>query len=212
MNDGDEKGRSARKSGRALHKRGPKAAARRGALKTTTDAPQKSKLRRVDPETHLLNYRRHFSESSANEEYFRATRAVVTVARRWRKLANERLAGIGQTMARWETLFLVAFSDFGLTQGELARIISVEGPTVVRMLDLLARKGMIVRRQSAIDRRVTTNRITAKGMREIDNIMTITDELRHKILDNVEPQRLAICVDVLHEILNNINTLNVEKP
>jgi MarR family transcriptional regulator for hemolysin len=212
MNDGEGKVRSVGKAGRALHKRGPKAAARRSlAPKTRAEAPAKPRVRRVDPETHLLNYRKHFSDSSANEQYFRATRAIVTVARRWRKLANERLGAIGQTMARWETLFLVAFSDDGLTQGELARIISVEGPTVVRMLDLLAKKGMITRRQSAIDRRVTTNRITPKGMREIGNIMTITDELRRKILDTVDPQRLSVCTEVLHEILQHINTLNEEK-
>jgi MarR family transcriptional regulator for hemolysin len=173
--------------------------------------PETAKAHRTDPQTHLLNYRKHFSESSGNEEYFRATRAIVTTARRWRKLANERVSVIGQTMARWETLFLVAFSDYGLTQGELARLISVEGPTVVRMLDLLAKKGMIVRRQSATDRRVTTNRITAKGMREISNIMAITDELREKIMGNVEPQRLSVCIDVLHEILRNISALHSDK-
>lgn len=189
-----DKVRAIQKAGRSLHKRGPQAA---GSARRARAPTLKADV--------------HFSASSGNDEYFRATRAIVTTARGWRKLANERVSVIGQTMARWETLFLVAFSDYGLTQGELARLISVEGPTVVRMLDLLAKKGMIVRRQSAADRRVTTNRITAKGMREISNIMAITDELREKILGNVEPQRLAICIEVLHEILRNIGALKVSK-
>src|ERR1700744_4593129 len=38
----------------------------------------------------------------------RPPRDTVGAGRRWRKLANERIRPTGHTMARWETLFLVA--------------------------------------------------------------------------------------------------------
>src|SRR5688500_2529533 len=57
---------------------------------------------------HLRNYHRFDAQSEADDDYFRTTRALVVAARRWRKLANDRLKPLHQTMARWETLYLVA--------------------------------------------------------------------------------------------------------
>jgi MarR family transcriptional regulator for hemolysin len=197
---------------RSLLRRGPKAA----HAQHQRGAPSRAvKHRRLpapgDPESvddadrRLRNYREIFNLRTANEAYFRATRAIVTAARRWRKLANERVKVVGQTMARWETLFLVALSGDELTQGELARLISVEGPTIVRMLDVLGKEGLIARRQNSADRRVTTNRITPKGLRAIREIMDITDHLRAEVMGNIDPRRLEVFLDVLTQILRGID-------
>jgi|SRR5450631_1984478 len=179
---------------RIFPKRAPAPPAAAGRRKSVDDADQR-----------VRNYRQHFTEGLDNEALFRATRSIVTAARRWRKLANERVKVIGQTMARWETLFLVALSGDEMTQGDLARLISVEGPTMVRMLDVLAKDGLIVRRQSSTDRRVTTNRITPKGMRAIRDIMAITDKLRSEVMGNIDAGRLEVFLDVLTQILRNID-------
>src|SRR5450631_1642620 len=187
---------------RSLLRRGPRAAPHESKRSASNLAAGESV---DDADRRLRNYRNHFTEGAENEAYFRATRAIVTAARRWRKLANERVKAIGQTMARWETLFLVALSSDEITQSELARLISVEGPTMVRMLDVLAKEGLIVRRQSASDRRVTTNRITAKGMRAIRDIMEITDRLRSEVMGGVDPRQLEVFLDVLTQILRSID-------
>ena len=156
---------------------------------------------------HLINYHRQMGDTGENLLYYNATRSIVVAARRWRKLANERVKAVGQTMARWETLFLVAFSDEELTQSELARLISLEGPTMVRMLDVLARDGLIERSQSESDRRVTINRITPAGLKVIAQIMGITNVVRTEVLADIDPERLAICVDVLGQIMGRLDTL-----
>ena len=191
---------SQRSGPRSLLKRGPKAA-------RAVPKPDGMGLDAAD--IRLRNYRKHFIGGSENETYFRATRAIVTAARRWRKLANDRVKPIGQTMARWETLFLVALSGDEITQGELARLISVEGPTMVRMLDVLAKDALITRRQSSADRRVTTNKITPKGMRAIRDIMEITDKVRSEVMGNIDPRRLEIFIDVSTQILRNIDESSV---
>jgi DNA-binding MarR family transcriptional regulator len=196
---------------RSLLKRGPKAArtqlniAAPGNFKPERASASRTGESVEDADRRLRNYRKHFIEGTENETYFRATRAIVTAARRWRKLANDRVKVVGQTMARWETLFLVALSGDEITQGELARLISVEGPTMVRMLDVLAKEGLIARRQSSTDRRVTTNRITPKGMRAIRDIMAITDKLRIAVMGNIDADRLEIFLDVLTQILRSID-------
>ncbi len=158
-------------------------------------------------ERHLINYHSQFEEGTDNDIFFRTTRAIVVAARRWRKVANDRVKAVGQTMARWETLFLVAFSGEELTQGELARLISVEGPTMVRMLDTLAQDGLIERRQSETDRRVTVNTITPKGHRVIREVMAITNVLRADLLRNIDPERLAITIDTLGLILTRLDEM-----
>jgi len=162
-------------------------------------------------EKHLRNYHRFGGGTEDDDdEYFRITRALVVAARRWRKLANDRIKPLGQTMARWETLYLVAYSDAELNQTELARLIGVEGPTMIRMLDSLAREGLIERQQSHHDLRVTINRITDKGRQVITEIMGITNSLRREVLDGVDIEELRIANRVLSGILRRLEQLTSE--
>ena len=193
---------------RASQKRGPQAARNTDVLSEQTRRLTAFNHDVIEnAERHLVNYHTHFAEGTDDDVYFRTTRAIVVAARRWRKVANDRVKAVGQTMARWETLFLVAFSGEELTQGELARLISVEGPTAVRMLDLLAQDGLIERRQSETDRRVTTNRITPKGTAVIHEIMGVTNALRADLLKDIDPERLAITIDTLSQILVRLDEM-----
>jgi MarR family transcriptional regulator for hemolysin len=169
------------------------------------DEAEEARLSALDE--RLAKYHRLYAGSDVDDLYYRATREIVVAGRRWRKLANERIRPTGHTMARWETLFLVAFSDHALTQGELARLLNVEGPTLVRMLDVLQREGLIERRQSEIDRRVTTNAITTEGRRAIDEIMGVTNALRAEVLQGLDPLELATCLKVLDQIIERIDAL-----
>lgn len=78
---------------------------------------------------------------------------------------------------------------------------------MVRMLDLLARDGLIERRQSETDARVTTNRITPAGTAVIGEIMKVTNKLRSEVLDGVDPDDLQIALKVLNQILRRLDQL-----
>jgi MarR family transcriptional regulator for hemolysin len=177
---------------------------RRAATEAPDDA-EEARLNALDE--RLAKYHRIQAGSDVDDLYYRATRDIVVAGRRWRKLANERIRPTGHTMARWETLFLVAFSDHALTQGELARLLNVEGPTLVRMLDVLQREGLIERRQNEIDRRVTTNAVTAEGRQAIDDIMAVTNALRTEVLRGLDAEELATCLKVLGQITERIDAL-----
>lgn len=154
---------------------------------------------------HLSNYHRFDAGSEADDDFFRTTRALVVAARRWRKIANDRIRPLQQTMARWETLYLVAYSDEELNQSELSRLIGVQGPAMVRMLDSLAQEGLIERQQSHHDLRVTINRITDSGRQVVNTIMGITNELRSQVLSEVDPDDLRTTVAVLTQILRSLD-------
>lgn len=196
---------------RVHQKRGPKPAAK----------PAKRHYRQLEglmyggfsfdiSERHLRNYHRFGGGSEGDDEYFRITRALVVAARRWRKLANDRIKPLDQTMSRWETLYLVAYSEEELNQTELARLIGVEGPTMIRMLDSLAREGLIERQQSHHDLRVTINRITDEGRQVITEIMGITNELRREVLQGVDLEELKVANRVLSYILRRLEILTNE--
>lgn len=196
---------SASKKRRTSKKRSPSTAQRDN--KNDALARQTKRLSENGAERHLANYHMLFRDGSAEEVYFRMTRAIVVAARRWRKVANERIKDLNQTMSRWETLFLVAYSEDELTQSELAGLISVEGPTMVRMLDVLARDGLIERRQSKTDRRVTINKITPKGKRVINEVMGVTNQMRSELLSEIDAKELETCLRVLSQILQRLDEM-----
>jgi DNA-binding MarR family transcriptional regulator len=195
---------------RMQHRRGPKPAAR--PPEPPPSPPVEGLLYggfSVDhSERHLDNYHRFDPDSEADDLYFRLTRALVVAARRWRKVANDRVRPLEQTMAQWETLYLVAYSGEELNQSQLSRLLGVHGPTMLRMLDALARRGLIERQQSHHDLRVTINRITPKGREVISRIMGETNALRREVLGAIDPDELRIAGKVLAQMLRTLERID----
>ena len=79
--------------------------------------------------------------------------AVARVTRRWRKMLDERLKDLGVTQARWSTMVYLEKGGEGLTQRELASLMAIENPTLVRLLDSLEQQNLIERRPCPNDRR-----------------------------------------------------------
>ena len=192
---------------RLEHRRGPKPATRPAKVgrTRTVEGLMEGGFSVDHSDKHLVNYHRVNPDNEADDLYFRMTRALVVAARRWRKVANDRLKPIEQTMAQWETLYLVAYSGEELNQSELARVLGVHGPTMLRMLDSLARRGLIERQQSPEDLRVTINRITPEGRMVIASIMGISNELRRNVLSDVDEDELRIAVRVLSQMLRKLD-------
>ena len=195
---------------RLQQKRGPKPAATPAKVKIggTVEGLMEGGFSFEHSDKHLSNYHRLNPESEADDLYFRMTRALVVAARRWRKVANDRLKPLEQTMTQWEALYLVAYSGEELNQSQLSQLLGVHGPTMVRMLDSLARRGLIERQQSHEDLRVTINRITPQGRKVITRIMGLTNELRRNVLSGVDAQELGTAVKVLAQMLRALDRID----
>jgi MarR family transcriptional regulator for hemolysin len=195
---------------RARHRRGPKTALPVDEATPPRRISDKARFGgfEIDQATlHLQKFYADIKPGERDEIFFRTTRALVVAARRWRKLTNDRIKSIGQNMARWETLYLMACWEEELSQGELAKVVGVEGPTMVHMLNALERDGLIERHQSAVDRRVTHNRITEKGRQATRDIMAITNDVRAELLRDIDPAKLAVALDVLESIHRKLDDL-----
>src|ERR1700754_1649185 len=75
------------------------------------------------------------------------------VARLLRKRFEQRAKGLGLTRSQWQTLAYLANNE-GIHQAGLAEILEIEPITLVRILDKLAERGLVERRQHPTDRRI----------------------------------------------------------
>jgi DNA-binding MarR family transcriptional regulator len=77
------------------------------------------------------------------------------------QLADElRPAGIG--IGQWAVLIFLWERD-GLTQAELARVVAIEPPTMVRTIDRMVRDGLVTRERDARDARISRILLTDRG-------------------------------------------------
>src|SRR5690606_33949718 len=108
----------------------------------------------------------------------------------------ERLKQTGLTQARW--IVLLQLSQAGpMSQRDLADRISVEGPTLVRVLDKLEEQGLVARLACESDRRIKRIHLTETAGPVLDEITRISGELRQELLAGVSRNDLKIAWQIL---------------
>lgn len=131
------------------------------------------------------------------------TAELAAVNRKLRALVDERARGMGLTLARARLLMELARED-GLIQSDLAGLLEIEQPTLVRLLDGLERNGMIERRAVAGDRRARQVFLTPMARAQAEDILAFLAELRADILQGIAPQELEMALSVLRRTSRNI--------
>lgn len=129
--------------------------------------------------------------------------AVARVTRRWRKLLDERLKDLGVTQARWTTMVYLQRGGEGLTQRELASLMAIENPTLVRLLDSLEGQGLIERRPCQKDRRARRLHLTPAGESFMDDLNSRANKLREEMLAGVDDADLEVAMNVFNRIMVN---------
>ena len=151
------------------------------------------------------SYAALYPPGSDEDLRFRLMRRLVVSARRWRGHVDQRLRRIGQTQSRWETLLCIAIHP-GTTQGELARLVSVEDSTVARMLSGLEQDGEIRRIVSPEDRRQRSVQVTEQGERSLAALQLIVDLLRDNVLQDLDRAELETGLRILDKLLARLET------
>jgi MarR family transcriptional regulator for hemolysin len=90
-----------------------------------------------------------------------------------------------------------------LTQCDLAYRLSIEEPTLARLLTRLESGGWIKRENAQHDRRCKTVHLQRKSSRLLQQIEETARKLRHEILATISPGDLQICLRILSEIRQN---------
>jgi len=138
--------------------------------------------------------------------------ANARVARRWRKLLDERLKDLNVTQARWSTMVYLQRGGEGLTQRELARLMAIENPTLVRLLDGLEEQGLIECRLCKLDRRARRLYLTNAGERFMSELNERANVLREEMLKGIENTDLEVALRVFERVMENSANLKIPEP
>jgi MarR family transcriptional regulator, transcriptional regulator for hemolysin len=149
----------------------------------------------------FLESRRYHAAGSREDLNFHFTSLVTQFARRWRTRLNEHLVAIGQTQARWESLFWIEIAAGQVTQKELARRVGIEGPTFARMLDRLEKEGLVERRASPWDRRTKTIALKKGAAPRLKELNDVIDKVRAQMLQDIDAADLVTCISILQRIV-----------
>jgi len=124
---------------------------------------------------------------------------LIGTGRIWRRLLDEKLRYSNQTQPRWRVLAWARLRP-GIAQTELAARLGISGPTLVRILDNLARQKLIERRESTVDRRVKEIYLTETAHPIVAQISKDVALIRHALLQDISIEEMRICLSVLDRI------------
>ena len=113
------------------------------------------------------------------------------LARRWRRSIDAHLAAVGMTDATWVPLVHLKETGGGITQKDLAALVGVDGSSLVRVLDILAREGLIERRRDETDGRARLIHLTPDGEKRVGEIREELVRAEQAILSELSDGDLA---------------------
>src|ERR1700746_2301248 len=116
---------------------------------------------------------------------------ISRLARLWRREGDQALADHG--LSQGTPLPLMVLSRWGksVRQGVLAEEVGIEGPSLVRLIDLLQAEGLVERREDPTDRRAKMLHLTALGELRADEINRVLRRVRAHLLKGVSGEDLA---------------------
>ena len=180
------------------------------AKPTRPAAPSRASTLRWEPTVsatgELLLRRREGSEPGPGEDlHYTFSQSLIFLARRWRNLMNHELGSVGQSQARWGTLYWIDVFGDTLNQTELADRIGVEQQTLGRVLRDLQSEGLIERVPSEHDQRAKVIRLTSAADPVMRQIVAIQETVRKQLLRDISPEHLGVCMSVFAAILANMD-------
>ncbi|MBE0404073.1 MULTISPECIES: transcriptional regulator SlyA [Halomonas] len=118
----------------------------------------------------------------------------------WRSILDRRLAPLGLTQTRWVTLYHIWRLGEGHPQCDLARVIGVEAPSLVRTLGQLEEQGLVERRACDSDRRSKRIYLTPAAMPLLEKIDAVATQVREEFFVGLGEREL----EQLNEWLSTI--------
>jgi DNA-binding MarR family transcriptional regulator len=125
------------------------------------------------------------------------------VARLMRKRFEHRAKDLGLTRSQWQVLAYLSKNE-GIHQSGLADMLEVEPITLVRILDKLAERGLIERRQHPKDRRVWMLYMCDAARPMVEAMRGIGDETRAEALEGVSAEQREQLFSILSTMKTNL--------
>ncbi|WP_458096978.1 MarR family winged helix-turn-helix transcriptional regulator [Roseomonas sp. WA12] len=134
--------------------------------------------------------------------------ALRRLTQRWRTRWDAELRASGQTLGRARALMLLSQAGGSAMQRDLAAQLSVEHPTLVRLLDGLEKQGLI--RREPVPGNGRANRIVlAPAARPlVEEVEAVSDALRQRVLNDIPLADLETALRVLESVSAKLDALD----
>jgi len=129
---------------------------------------------------------------------------VARAARQWRRAVDRRLQPFGLTEATWLPLIYLARATAPMRQKDLAAALSLDGSSVVRLLDALEASQFIERHEEGSDRRAKIIVPTARGLAIAEQVEAVSREVRKATLVGLSNDDLATASRLLERVCRNL--------
>jgi MarR family transcriptional regulator for hemolysin len=127
-------------------------------------------------------------------------RLITLLARIWRRESDQALSDHGLSYATAIPLLVLSRQGDNVRQGVLADELGIEGPSLVRLIDLLQAEGLVERREDPTDRRAKTLHLTKAGEAKVEETNRILRRVRASLLKDIGADELAITFETLQRI------------
>lgn len=125
--------------------------------------------------------------------------------RRLRRAIDLHLQPFGLTEALWLPLLRLSRAEGPLRQKELAALLSLDGSSVVRLLDGLQAAGYIERREDDGDRRAKAITLTDAGRKVVTQVEITATRVRNGALAGLPAEDIATAVRVLRHLCDTLS-------
>lgn len=106
------------------------------------------------------------------------------------------------TSSQWKVILVLSIRD-GISQKELADLISVEGPTLVPVIDKMEKDGFLVRKSDPNDRRSNKIFLNNKSNSIVEEIVKTILDFRVMITNGVSKADIDVTKKVLQKMTQN---------
>ena len=132
---------------------------------------------------------------------------VARAARQWRRVVDRRMQPFGLTEATWLPLIYLARAPMPMRQKDLAEALSLDGSSVVRLLDALEAAELVERREQDGDRRARIIVPTRRGLSIAEQVETVSRQVRNAVLTGLYADELEVATKVLEQACLNLARL-----
>lgn len=136
---------------------------------------------------------------------------LVRLVRIWRALIDHRLKPLKLTQTHWITLHNIHQLPPEQSQIQLAKAIGIEQPSLVRTLDQLEEKGLVIRHICMNDRRakrITLTNTAQPIINQVNHVITVTKKEIFKGINHEDIQHLNKIILKLEKNIMNLYNKN----
>src|SRR5216684_7483929 len=133
---------------------------------------------------------------------------ITRLARLWRREVDRAVAAHGLSQATAIPLVVLSRRGKSVRQCVLAEELGIEGPSLVRLIDLLQAEGLVERREDPTDRRAKTLHLTKAGEAKVEETNRVLRRVRASLLKDIGAEELAITFETLQRIERRASRLH----